>query len=221
MKDVNTWLAKACTAIDWLSVIWKSDMTDKIKCSFFPSSSRVDSAIWMHYMDIKLTYGEKSLTAITEECCELYWTSLGDNTPQSSSYMATYYSSQKLTKLDEPDMQDTAGEVRTNSLATYSCGSRHMDEQKQHSQLEPMYHSSVPIQDVALKTYREKWMIEMGGKRGSGRSLLAAWHDDDDDDDNVWWWQFLIYIVMTIVKSLLFFLIPGFLSENFQVTFMC
>ena len=33
--DINTWLAKAWTAIDSLSVIWKSDLTDKIKHSFF------------------------------------------------------------------------------------------------------------------------------------------------------------------------------------------
>ena len=34
-KGINTWLAKAWTAIDRLLVIWKSDLTDKIKCSFF------------------------------------------------------------------------------------------------------------------------------------------------------------------------------------------
>ena len=33
--DINTQLAKAWTAIDRLSVIWKSNLTDKIKCSFF------------------------------------------------------------------------------------------------------------------------------------------------------------------------------------------
>ena len=33
--DINTRLAKAWTAIDSLSVIWKSDLTDKIKHSFF------------------------------------------------------------------------------------------------------------------------------------------------------------------------------------------
>ena len=31
-----------------------------------------------------------------------------------------------------------------------------MDEQKQDAQQEPTYNSSVPIQDVALKTYRER-----------------------------------------------------------------
>ena len=44
----------------------------------------------------------------------------------------------------------------------------------------PVYNSSAPIQDVALKTYRERWMIETGGGRGSERSGLAACHDHDD-----------------------------------------
>ena len=66
--------------------------------------------------------------------------------------MATYHPSGKLSQLDETDMQDTAVEVGTNSLATYSCGPFYMDEQRQDDQLEPIYKSSVPIQDVALKT---------------------------------------------------------------------
>ena len=45
-KDINTRLAKAWTAIDRLSVIWKSDLNDKIR-----RSGCVDSAIWMHHMD--------------------------------------------------------------------------------------------------------------------------------------------------------------------------
>ena len=55
-----------------------------------------------------------------------------------------------------------------------------MDKQRQDDQLEPIYNSSVPIQDVALKIYRERWTIEKGGERGSGRSMQAARHDDDD-----------------------------------------
>ena len=34
-KDIGTRLTKAWTAVDRLSIIWKSDLTDKIKCSFF------------------------------------------------------------------------------------------------------------------------------------------------------------------------------------------
>ena len=55
-----------------------------------------------------------------------------------------------------------------------------MDEQRQEDQLEPTYNSSVPIQDVALKTYKKQWTIEKGGDRGSGRSVRMARHDDDD-----------------------------------------
>ena len=34
-KDIDTRLTKAWTAIDRLSIIWKSNLTDKMKCSFF------------------------------------------------------------------------------------------------------------------------------------------------------------------------------------------
>ena len=37
-NDINTRLAKAWTVIDRLSVIWKSDLTDKRKCSFFQAA---------------------------------------------------------------------------------------------------------------------------------------------------------------------------------------
>ena len=37
-KDIDTRLTKAWTAIDKLSVIWKSDLTDKMKCSFFQAA---------------------------------------------------------------------------------------------------------------------------------------------------------------------------------------
>ena len=37
-KDIDTRLMKAWTAIDKLSIIWKSDLTDKMKCSFFQAA---------------------------------------------------------------------------------------------------------------------------------------------------------------------------------------
>ena len=39
----------------------------------------------------------------------------GGNTPQGNNYTATFLPSRKLSKLDEPDMQDTAGEAGTSS----------------------------------------------------------------------------------------------------------
>ncbi len=37
-KDIDTRLTKAWTAIEKLSVIWKSDLTDKMKRSFFQAA---------------------------------------------------------------------------------------------------------------------------------------------------------------------------------------
>ena len=102
--------------------------------------------------------------------------------PTSSSCTAIYRLLRKLCKLDEPDMQNNAGEEDTNSKVIYSCGPLHLDEQRQDDQLEPIYNSSLPIRDVALKTYRKRWTIEVGGKRRLGRSVQVAWHRLRDDD---------------------------------------
>ena len=50
------------------------------------------------------------------------------NTPQGTNYTATCLPSRKLSKLDEPDRQDTAGEAGTNLLVMYSYGPPHMAE---------------------------------------------------------------------------------------------
>ena len=45
----------------------------------------------------------------------IFWTSPGDNTPRDTNYTDTCPPSRKLSKLDEPDTQDTAGEAETSS----------------------------------------------------------------------------------------------------------
>ena len=56
--DIEMQLAKAWTAINRLSDIWKSDLTDKKKHSFFQAA--VDTAVWKHYMDANETDGQKA-----------------------------------------------------------------------------------------------------------------------------------------------------------------
>ena len=48
------------------------------------------------------------------------------------------------------------------------------------AQLEPIYNSSVLIQDVAVKTFRDRRTVGTSGGRGSGKSVPAARYDDDD-----------------------------------------
>ena len=113
-KDIHTRLTKAWTAIDRIAVIWKSDLTDKVKPSFFPAA--VESILLYGCTTWTQTKRmEKSLRATTKECCEQYWTSPGGNTQQSTSCMATYLPSLKLSMLHEPDMQETGGEAGTSS----------------------------------------------------------------------------------------------------------
>ena len=50
-KDIDTRLTKAWTAIDKLSIIWKSDLTDKMKTQLLPGSGCIDTAVRMHYLD--------------------------------------------------------------------------------------------------------------------------------------------------------------------------
>ena len=57
----------------------------------------------------------------------------------------------RRSKLDEPDMQNTAGEA-----GTFSYEPPHMAEQKQGDQLEPTYNSSVRIRDVAMRTCQKQ-----------------------------------------------------------------
>ena len=67
-----------------------------------------------------------------------------------------------------------------------ACGPFHVDEQKQDDQLEPINNSSVPIQDIALKSSLEPWTTVMDGKRGSERSVLAVRLDDDELSGPEW-----------------------------------
>ena len=69
----------------------------------------------MHYMDANKTYREKAWQQLHKNIASNTEQVLEATTPQKNICTVTYYLSWKLSKLDEPDMQDTAGEVRTIS----------------------------------------------------------------------------------------------------------
>ena len=113
--DINTRLEKAWRAINWLSVIWKWDLTNRIKRSFFQESIMsilpYGCTAWTltNHMEKKL---DSSYTKMLRAVLNKSWW----HPPQkTAAYIATYYPSWKLSKLDESGMQDTAGEIRMNS----------------------------------------------------------------------------------------------------------
>ena len=112
-KDIETRLTKAWTAINRLSIIWKSDLTDKMKRSFFQAA--VTSILLYGCTTWTLTKRlEKKLDGNYTWCVQS-WTSPGSSTPQDTNCTATCPLSRKLFKLGEPDMQDIAGEAEMNS----------------------------------------------------------------------------------------------------------
>ena len=113
-KDIDTRLTKAWTAIDRLSIICKSNLTDKMKLSFFQAA--VVSILLLGCTTWTLTKRlEKKLDGNYTRMLRAILNKSSGNTPQGTDYTATYLPSRKLSKLDKPDMQDTAGEAGTSS----------------------------------------------------------------------------------------------------------
>ena len=177
-KGFDTRLTKAWTTIDRLLIIWKSDLTDKMKCSFFQAAILLillyGCTTWTPTKWLKKKL-DGNYTRMLRAILNKSWR----QPPQGTKYTANCLPSRKLYKLDEPDTQDTVGEARTNSSVMYSYGPPHMAKLKQDDQLEHTYSSYVRIWDVALKTCQKRWMIGRSGERGSGISVLTARHDDD------------------------------------------
>ena len=138
----------------------------------------------MHHLDANKTAGEEARRQLLKNVASNIEQVLAA-TPHKTSTI--------LSKLNEPDAQDAAGEVM------YSDGPQQMAEQKQDDQLKHTYSSYVRIRDIALKTCRRRWTIGRSGKRGSGISVQAARYDDDDDDDIYIYIYIYIYIRGKIV----------------------
>ena len=110
-KDIDTRLKKAWTAIDKLSIIWKLDLTDKMKHSFFKATV----VTILLYRCTTWTLTKRLEKKLDGNYTRMLRASPGGKTPQGTKYTATCLPSRKLSKLDEPDMQDTAGEAGTSS----------------------------------------------------------------------------------------------------------
>ena len=113
-KDIDTLLMKEWAGINKLSIIWKLDLTDKMKRRFIQAA--VVSILLYGCTTWTLTKRlEKKLdgnyTRMLREILNKSWRLH----PKHTNYTATCLPSRKLSKLDEPDTQDTAGETRASS----------------------------------------------------------------------------------------------------------
>ena len=128
-KDIDTRLTKAWTAINRLSIIWKSDLTDKMKCSFFQAAVvsilLYECTTWTLTKRLKKKLDgnyTRMLRAILNK-----------------SWRRTRHAGHCWRSKDE-------------LISVVLLWTPHMTKQKQDNQLEHTYSSYVRIWDVTLKT---------------------------------------------------------------------
>ena len=82
---------------------------------FLPGSFPIDTAVWMHYMDTNKTAGEEARWQLHKNFASNIEQVLATTTYKTPTIRPPCLPSWKLSKLDEPEMQDTAGEAGMNS----------------------------------------------------------------------------------------------------------
>ena len=173
-KDIDTRLTKAWTAINRLSIIWKSDLTDKMKRSFFQPA--VVSILLYGCTTWTLTKQlEKKLDG---NYTRMLWAILNKSWRQHPTRHQLYGHLPPITKTIQVWRTRHAGHCwrsRDELIRDVLLWTPTQDDQHEHT-----FSSYVRIRDVVLKTCLGRWTIGRSGQSGSGISVLPARHDDDD-----------------------------------------
>ena len=182
-KDICTWLTKAWTAINKLSVIWKSDLTDKMKRSFFQAA--VVLILLYGWTTWTLTKRlEKNLDGNYTRMLRAIW-----NKPwrQHPTKHQRYGHLPPITKTIQVRRTRHAvhcwrsrGKLISDVLQWTHLYSRAKAGRPARTYIQQLCEdtgcSSVRIRDVALRTSQKRWTIGRCGERESWISVLAA-HD--------------------------------------------
>ena len=153
--DINTRLAKAWTALDRLSVIWKSDVNDKMKCSFF--NAAVVSILL--YRCTTWTLTKRMEKKLDGNYTRMLRAILNKSWRQHPTKQQLYDHLPPITKTIQVRRTRHAGHCwrsRDELISDVLLWTLHIAEQKRGDQLEPTNSSSVRTRRVALRTCR-KW----------------------------------------------------------------
>ena len=176
-KDIDTRLTKAWTAINRLSIIWKSDLTDKMKRSFFQAA--VTSILLYGCTTWTLT---KQLEKLDGNYTRMLCAILNKSWRQHPTKHQLYGHLRPITKTIQVRRTRHAGHCwrsRDELISDELLAVQKQDDQHEHT-----FSNYVRIQDVVQKTCLRRWTIGKSGERGSGISVLPIDVDDDDDDDD-------------------------------------
>ena len=179
-KDIETRLTKAWTAINRLSTIWKSDLTDKMKRSFFQAA--VTSILL--YGCTTWTLTKRLKKELDGNYTRMLRAILNKSWQQHPTRHQLYGHLPPITKTIQVRRTRHAGHCwrsRDELIRDVLLWIPTHGREKQDDQLKRTFSSYVRIQVVVLKTCLGRWTIGRSGERGSGISVLPARYDDDDD----------------------------------------
>ena len=150
-KDIDTRLTKAWTAIDRLSIIWKSDLTDKMKRSFFQAA--VVSILL--YGCTTWTLTKRLKKKLDGNYTRMLRAILNKSWRQHATRHQLYGHLPPITKTIQLRRNRHAGHCwrsKNEHISDVLLWTPLIAKQKQDDQLEHTYSSYVRIQDVTLKT---------------------------------------------------------------------
>ena len=181
-KDIDTRLTKAWTAINRLSIIWKSDLSDKMKRSFFQEAV----ASILLYGCTKWTLSKRLEKKLDGNYTRMLQAILNKSWWQHPTRHKLYGHLPPITKTIQVRQTRYAGHCwrsKDKLISDVLLWTPTHGHAKAYDQHELTFSNYVRIRDVVQKTCLRRWTIEKSGERGSGISELPARHDDDDDDD--------------------------------------
>ena len=177
-KDIDTRLTKAWTAINRLSIVWKSDLTDKMKCSVFQAA--VVSILLYGCTTWTLTKRlERKLDGnYTRMLRAILNKSWRQHPTRHQLYghlpLITKTIQVRRTRHAEHYWRSRDELISDVLLWTPTYGRAKVGRPAQHT-----FSSYVRIWDVALKTCQRRWTIGKSGERVRDiRSRGTTW----------WWW---------------------------------
>ena len=181
----------------YCSVIWKSDLTDKMKRSFFQA---VIVSILL-YRCTTWTLTKRMKKKLDGNYTRMLRPILNKSWRQHPTRHQLYGRLPPITKTIKIRRTRHPGNCwwsRDKLISDVLLWTLYMDEQRQDVHLESTNSCSVPIRDVALTIYRKQWTIGRCGERESGISVLIVRQDDDDDDVCIYIFEFLCVHVCII-----------------------
>ena len=177
-KDIDTRLTKEWTAINRLSIIWKSDLTDKMKRSFFQAAV----ASILLYGCTTWTLTKRLEKKLDGNYTRMLRAILNKSWRQHLTRHQLYGHLPPITKNIQVRRTRQGGHCwrsRDELISDVLLWTLHMAVQKQDDQHEHTFSNYVRIRDIVQKTSLRRWTIGRSGERGSGISVLPARHDDD------------------------------------------